>query len=81
VEGDKMSIDEKIQDVLDKIRPFIQNDGGDVEYIGFEDGIVKIKMLGNCADCMLLDTTVNDGIEMILMDEVEGVIGVEVVDN
>ena len=70
---------EKIKEVIEKIRPFLQNDGGDIEFVKFEDGIVYVKMQGACIDCINLDTTISDGIEMILIDEVSGVIGVEVV--
>lgn len=73
-------IEIKIKNVIDRIRPFLKNDGGDIEYIGFENGIVKIKMLGACLGCPLFNTTVYDGIETILMDEISGVIGVEVVE-
>lgn len=66
-----------IIDTLDKIRPFINRDGGDVEFVDFIDGIVYIKMHGACADCTLIDTTISEGIEIILMDEVPGVIGVK----
>ena len=73
------NIDEKIKEVIEKIRPFLQNDGGDIEYVNFENGIVYVKMHGACMDCINLDSTISDGIEMILIDEVSGVIGVEVV--
>ena len=67
------SIEEQIKATLDKIRPFIQRDGGDVEFLTYEDGIVYIKMLGACANCVAQDETVSSGIEMILVDEVPGV--------
>ena len=54
-------------------------DGGDVQFVRFENGIVYVKMHGACMDCINLDSTISDGIEMILIDEVSGVIGVEVV--
>ena len=72
-------IEEKILEVIEKIRPFLQNDGGDIEFVKFENGIVYVKMHGACMDCANLDNTISDGIEMILIDEVSGVIGVEVV--
>ena len=68
-----------IEATLDKIRPFIQRDGGDVEFLTYEDGIVYIKMLGACANCVAQDETVSSGIEMILVDEVPGVLHVKVV--
>ena len=73
------SIEEQIKATLDKIRPFIQRDGGDVEFLTFEDGIVYIKMLGACANCVAQDETVSSGIELILIDEVPGVLHVKVV--
>ena len=73
--------EEKILEVIEKIRPFLQNDGGDIEFVKLENGIVYVKMHGACMDCANLDSTISDGIEMILIDEVSGVIGVEVVKN
>lgn len=75
------NIEEKIKEVIEKVRPFLQNDGGDIEFVRFENGIVYVKMHGACMDCINLDSTISEGIEMILMDEVSGVIGVEVVSN
>lgn len=66
-----------IVSTLDKIRPFIQRDGGDVHYVGFKDGIVYVDMVGACADCSLIDDTLSSGIEIILMEEVPGVLGVK----
>ena len=66
-----------IQETLDKIRPFINRDGGDVEFVDFIDGIVYVNMKGACQDCMMVDTTLSDGIEIILQEEVPGVIGVK----
>lgn len=72
-------IEQKIKEVLEKIRPFLQNDGGDIEYVSYKDGIVYVKVLGACIDCVSLDETIKEGVEMILMEEVDGIIGVEVV--
>ena len=73
------SIEEQIKSTLDKIRPFIQRDGGDVEFLTYESGVVYIKMLGACANCVAQDETVSSGIELILVDEVPGVLHVKVV--
>ena len=75
------NIEEQIKEVINKIRPFLQNDGGDIEFVSFIDGIVNVKMHGACIDCINLDNTISEGIEMILMDEISGVIGVKVVDE
>lgn len=73
-------IEKKIIETIDKIRPFLQNDGGDLKFVKFENGIVYIKMEGACADCLNLDTTISEGVEMILMDEVSGILGVQVIE-
>lgn len=66
----------KIIDVIDKIRPFLISDGGNIEYIKFENGIVYIKMLGHCSECPLIDTTLKDSIEVAIINEVPEVIEV-----
>ena len=75
------NIEEKIIELINKIRPFLQNDGGDIEFANFDNGIVYVKMQGACADCINLDTTISEGIEMILIDEVPEVIGVKVINE
>lgn len=68
--------EQKIKDVIEALQPFLINDGGNIEYIKFENGIVYIKMLGACADCGMLDVTLKDGIEAAIMAEVPEVIEV-----
>ncbi len=68
--------EKKIIDVIDKIRPFLISDGGNIEYIKFENGIVYIKMLGHCSECPLIDTTLKDSIEVAIINEVPEVIEV-----
>ena len=69
--------EKQIVEILEKLRPYLQRDGGDVEYVKFEDGIVYVQMLGACVGCASRDSTLKDGIEQILLEEVPGVIGVE----
>lgn len=71
------TIDEQIERVLDKVRPFLQRDGGDVSYIGFKDGIVYLRMAGACAGCAYMDSDITAGVEIILMEEVPSVIRVD----
>lgn len=68
---------ELIKATLRKIRPFINRDGGDIKFVDFIDGYVYVRMLGACQGCSLIDSTLSEGIEIILMDEVPGVIGVK----
>ena len=67
---------EIIIEIINKLKPFLINDGGNIEFIKYEDGIVYIKMLGACANCQMLDLTLKEGIEAAIMSEVEGVKGV-----
>lgn len=71
----------EIKKVLDKIRPYIQHDGGDVEFVKFEEGIVTVKMLGACAGCLMIDDTLKEGVEAILLEEVPGVVEVRLAED
>lgn len=68
---------DRIQEVINKIRPYLNSEGGDIEFVKFENGIVYVRMLGACIDCMMLDDTLKGGIEAMIVDEVPGVIAVE----
>ena len=70
----------QIKLVLNRIRPFIQGDGGDVEFVKYEEGIVYVKLLGACVGCTSADLTLKEGIEALLLEEVPGVIAVEQVE-
>lgn len=70
-------LEKRIIDVLEKTRPILQADGGDLEYVKFEDGIVYVSMRGACAHCSSMSVTLYDGIESILLAEIPEVIGVE----
>ena len=47
----------QIKNVIHKLRPYLQRDGGDIEYVDFKDGIVYVRMLGACAGCTMIDET------------------------
>ena len=64
------STEEKIKILIDKMRPFLLNDGGDLEFIKYENNIVYVKLLGACKDCSLLDYTLKDGIEEMIISEI-----------
>lgn len=68
------AIDKQIEEVLDKVRPFLKREGGDIEYIGFKDGVVYVRMIGACNGCLYADADISQGVEIILMEEVPGVI-------
>ena len=64
---------DEVLDVLDKLRPFLQRDGGDVELVDVEDGIVKLRLMGACGSCPSSTITLKAGIERALLEEVEGI--------
>jgi Fe-S cluster biogenesis protein NfuA len=68
---------EQVQEVLDKLRPFLLRDGGDCELMDVEDGIVKLRLLGACGSCPSSTITLKAGIERALLEEVPGIVEVE----
>jgi Fe-S cluster biogenesis protein NfuA len=67
----------QVQDVLDKLRPFLLRDGGDCELVDVEDGVVKLRLLGACGSCPSSTITLKAGIERALLEEVPGIVEVE----
>ena len=73
------SIQKRVQEALDEIRPQIQADGGDVEFVAFDKGAVKVRLQGHCAGCPMSTMTLKQGIENFLKKEVPEVVKVEAV--
>ncbi len=71
-----MDVVEHIKFVIEKIRPFLMSDGGDVEFVKYEDGIVYVKLSGACANCTLADSEIKDTVESILTSEIPDVLEV-----
>lgn len=67
---------ERIQGVIDKVRPYLQNDGGDVQFKRFENGVVYVSLIGACSNCPMAVMTLQDGIENALINEIPEVIKV-----
>jgi len=67
------SMYDEVLEVLDKLRPFLQRDGGDVELVDVEDGVVKLRLMGACGSCPSSTITLKAGIERALLEEVEGI--------
>ena len=64
---------EKVEGALNKIRPALQADGGDVELVDGEEGVVKVKLTGACAGCPVSTITLKMGIERLLKEEIPDV--------
>ena len=67
---------EKIIDIIDRLRPFLINDGGNIEFIKYEENIVYVRIMGACSNCDMLDLTLKDGIEAAIKEEVPEVLEV-----
>ena len=63
-------MEEKIKKIIDELRPYLMNDGGNIEFVKYEDNIVYIKLSGACADCEMIDLTLKQGIEEAIKEEV-----------
>ncbi len=73
-----MTLKEKVQDALAKIRPSLQADGGDVELVDIgDDGVVKVQLTGACKGCPMSQMTLKMGIEKILKQNIPEVKSVE----
>lgn len=76
----KEEITDKIKNTLDTIRPYLNMDGGDVEFIEYKDNIVYVKLTGACQACLFSDDTIKNGLYETLKEEIpeiEGVINVQ----
>ena len=74
------ALDARVREVLELIRPMIQADGGDIEYVDTTaDGVVRIRFLGACVGCPSSSMTLKMGIENNLLEHVPGIRGVEAV--
>lgn len=76
MEKDNKDVEKRIIEVLDRLRPYLENDGGSVKFNRFENGVVYVTLIGACAGCDFASLTLEDGIETALINEVPEVIKV-----
>lgn len=67
----------EVERVLEKIRPALQADGGDVELVDVDGGVVKVRLTGACGGCPMATVTLKNGIEALLKEEIPSVQRVE----
>lgn len=73
-------MEKKINDALDQIRPFLQRDGGDIEFVEYtDDNIVKVRLQGHCAGCPGAQMTIKGVVERILQESYPEIAGVEAI--
>ncbi len=73
------NIENKIKNMIEELRPYLNMDGGDLEFVKYEDNYLYIKLTGACQACMFQDNTINDNILVYFKEqlpELEGIINV-----
>ena len=76
----KESLNKKVQEALNEIRPFLESDGGNIELVSIIDDVVKVKLLGNCVSCSVNQMTLKNGVEMTVKKnatEIQKVVSIE----
>lgn len=61
---------ERIEATINRIRPYIRQDGGDIQLVDYKDGVVTVRMLGACAGCFMANADISEGVQAILIDEI-----------
>ena len=74
-------MEEKVNEVINELRPFLMNDGGNVELVKIEDNIVYVAFGGACAGCAIRDITLTEGIEKMIKEKVPEIKEVRLVEN
>ena len=75
-----MYMEEKLKSLIDDIRPYLIMDGGDIEFVKYEDGYLYIKLSGSCQNCIYQDNTINDTLLDFFKEtvpELKGIINVD----
>ncbi|MDR2386680.1 MAG: NifU family protein [Deltaproteobacteria bacterium] len=72
---------DRVKEVLNRVRPMLAADGGDIELIDFKEGQVKVRLLGACRGCPLSQMTLRDGVERALRAAVPDILEVVAVSN
>jgi Fe-S cluster biogenesis protein NfuA len=70
---------EKVEKAVEKIRPLLQRDGGDIEIVDVADGVVKVRLKGACCGCPMAQMTLKEGVEKAIKKDVPEVVKVEAV--
>lgn len=76
----KSEVEDKIKELIENMRPYLNMDGGDMEFVKYEDHYVYIKLKGACSNCLYQDNTINDNLLEYFKEEIpeiEGIIKVE----
>ncbi len=69
-------IEQKIKDLISEIQPYLNMEGGDIEFIKYEDNYVYVKLIGACANCEAQDNTLKDYVLSMLQSEIPEIVGI-----
>lgn len=69
-------VEDRIKEIIASIRPYINMDGGDLEFVKYEDGYVFVRLSGHCSECEFQDLTISNSLEATLQSEIEEIKGV-----
>ncbi|UCG45963.1 MAG: NifU family protein [Candidatus Bathyarchaeota archaeon] len=70
---------EQVEKILEELRPRLQADGGDLEFLGVDQGVVKVKLKGACAGCPMSTMTIKMGVEQYLKKKIPEIVRVEAI--
>ncbi len=71
-----MELENKIKDLVETIRPYLNMDGGDIEFVKFEKGYLYVKLTGNCMNCLGQDSTINESLLPMFQEEIPEIKGI-----
>jgi len=74
-----MLIEQEVREALEEVRPHLQADGGDIDFVGIEGDVVKVRLKGACADCPMSQMTLKWGVESFLKKKIPGIKAVEAI--
>lgn len=70
-------MEEKVKQAIEQIRPLLQRDGGDIEFVAVENGVVKVRLKGACSGCPMSQMTLKGAVEQSIKKDVPEVVRVE----
>lgn len=76
----KTEVKQNVEKALDEIRPFLESDGGDISLVSIEDGVVNVRLHGNCVACSVNQMTLKSGVEMTIkkyVPQIEKVVNID----
>ena len=72
-----MIVEREVREALEEVRPHLQADGGDIDFVGIENGVVKVRLKGACTGCSMSQMTIKWGVEDYLKKKIPEIIAVE----